>query len=68
MVDTQYAGVAIDNGLSLKSSVSSDIVAQISIAGSDLISISDSKSSDKTSNEIKITHKDVTRTDTTGDQ
>jgi hypothetical protein len=68
MTDTQYTGVAIDNGLSLKSSVASDVVAKITIAGSDLISISDSKSSDKTSNEITVTHKDVTRTDTTGDQ
>jgi hypothetical protein len=68
MTDTQYTGVAVDNGLSLKSSVASDVVAKITIAGSDLISISDSKSTDKTSNEIKVTHKDVTRTDTTGDQ
>jgi hypothetical protein len=68
MTDTQYTGVAVDNGLSLKSSVASDVVAKITIAGSDLISISDTKSTDKTSNEIKVTHKDVTRTDTTGDQ
>jgi hypothetical protein len=68
MTDTQYTGVAVDNGLSLKSSVASDVVAKITIAGSDLISISDSKSTDNTSNEIKVTHKDVTRTDTTGDQ
>jgi hypothetical protein len=68
MTDTQYTGVAVDNGLSLKSSVASDVVAKITIAGSDLISISDSKSTDNTSNEIKVTHKYFTRTDTTGDQ